>query len=200
MLTAVVTRQGVSVSVEVLLPQAADETEAGVEEELDEGPSPIAPEVKELVWGGGAFVVFAVLMRLYLYPKLKKGMNDRYASIRSGHEQADAARAAAQAEVADYQAQLAVVKAEAAARVDAARQLLDAERTARLAEANAAAAAKRAAAAEQAEAERTAARDEVRAAVASVAARATELAIGRAPDAAAVDRAVDDVLSAGVGR
>jgi F-type H+-transporting ATPase subunit b len=199
-LTAVVTRQGVSVSVEVLLPQAADETEAGVEEELDEGPSPIAPEVKELVWGGGAFVVFAVLMRLYLYPKLKKGMNDRYASIRSGHEQADAARAAAQAEVADYQAQLAVVKAEAAARVDAARQLLDAERTARLAEANAAAAAKRAAAAEQAEAERTAARDEVRAAVASVAARATELAIGRAPDAAAVDRAVDDVLGAGVGR
>jgi F-type H+-transporting ATPase subunit b len=199
-LTAVVTRQGVSVSVEVLLPQAADETEAGVEEELDEGPSPIAPEVKELVWGGGAFVVFAVLMRLYLYPKLKKGMNDRYASIRSGHEQADAARAAAQAEVADYQAQLAVVKAEAAARVDAARQLLDAERTARLAEANAAAAAKRAAAAEQAEAERTAARDEVRAAVASVAARATELAIGRAPDAAAVSRAVDGVLSAGVGR
>ncbi len=200
MLTAVVTRQGVSVSVEILLPQAADETEAGVEEELDEGPSPIAPEVKELVWGGGAFVVFAVLMRLYLYPKLKQGMNDRYASIRSGHEQADAARAAAQAEVADYQAQLAVVKAEGAARIDAARQQLDAERTARLAEANAAAAAKRAAAAEQAEAERTAARDEVQAAVASVAARATELAIGRAPDAAAVSRAVDDVLSAGVGR
>jgi F-type H+-transporting ATPase subunit b len=199
-LTAVVTRQGVSsVSVEILLPRAADETEAGVEE-LDEGPSPIAPEVKELVWGGGAFVVFAVLMRLYLYPKLKQGMNDRYASIRSGHEQADAARAAAQAEVAEYQAQLAVVKAEVAARIDAARQQLDAERTARLAEANAAAAAKRAAAAEQAEAERTAARDEVQAAVASVAARATELAIGRAPDAAAVSSAVDDVLSAGVGR
>ena len=200
MLTAVVTRQGVSVSVEILLPQAADETEAGVEEELDEGPSPIAPEVKELVWGGGAFVVFAVLLRLYLSPKLKLGLNDRYASIRSGHEQADAARAAAQAEVAEYQAQLAVVKAEVAARIDAARQQLDAERTARLAEANAAAAAKRAAAAEQAEAERTAARDEVQAAVASVAARATELAIGRAPDAAAVSSAVDDVLSAGVGR
>jgi F0F1-type ATP synthase membrane subunit b/b' len=92
------------------------------------------------------------------------------------------------------------VKAEVAARIDAARQQLDAERTARLAEANAAAAAKRAAAAEQAEAERTAARDEVQAAVASVAARATELAIGRAPDAAAVSSAVDDVLSAGVGR
>jgi F-type H+-transporting ATPase subunit b len=199
-LTAVVTRQGVSsVSVEILLPRAADETQAG-EEELDEGPSPIAPEGKELLWGGGAFVVFAVLMRLYLYPKLKQGMNDRYASIRAGHESADAARAAAQAEVDEYQAQLAVVKAEGAARIDAARQALDAERTVRLAEANAAAAAKRAAAADRAEAERAAARDEVRAAVESVATRATELAIGRRPDPAAVARAVDDVLSAGVAR
>ena len=115
MLTAVVTRQGVSVSVEVLLPQAADEIEAGVEEELDEGPSPIAPEVKELVWGGGAFVVFAVLMRLYLYPKLKKGMNDRCVDPFGARAGRLARHAAAQAEVADYQAQLAV-KAEAAAR------------------------------------------------------------------------------------
>ncbi|MGD9703678.1 MAG: hypothetical protein AB7Q42_11100 [Acidimicrobiia bacterium] len=200
MLTAVVTRQGVSsVSVEILLPRAADETEAGAEE-LDEGPSPIAPELKELAWGGGAFVVFALLMRFVLHPRLKQGMEARYASIRAGHEGADATRAAAQAEVADYQAQLAIVKAEAAARIDAARQELDAERTARLAEANSKAATKRAAAAEQAEVERTAVRDQVQAAVSSVATRATELAIGRAPDPDAVRRAVDDVLSAGVTR
>jgi F-type H+-transporting ATPase subunit b len=199
-LTAVVTHRGVSsASVEIRLPRAAEETAAG-EEQLDEGPSPIAPELKELAWGGGAFVVFALLMRFVLYPRLKRGMEARYASIRAGHEDADRARAAAQAEVAEYQAQLATVKAEAAAVVEAARLQLDAERTARLAEVNASTAAKRAAAAERVEAERVANRAEIHAAVASVATRATELAIGRSPDPAAVSSTVDAVMAVGASR
>ena len=50
--------------------------------EPDEGPSPIQPEVKELVWGAGSFIVLLILVRLFLYPKIKKGMDARYGMIR----------------------------------------------------------------------------------------------------------------------
>ena len=47
-------------------PMAAAEGEALTE---DKGPSPIAPEGKELIWGGGSFVVLLVLMRWCCSPK-----------------------------------------------------------------------------------------------------------------------------------
>ena len=79
-------------------------TEAGVE--AGEGPGPIVPELKELAWGAGSFIVFAIAMRFWLFPRLKAGMEARYAGIRADHEAADAERASARAEVADYEAQL----------------------------------------------------------------------------------------------
>ena len=178
-----------------------EEFEHGLEEghPCEEGPSPLAIEPKELRWGLGSFVVLAVLMRLWLFPAVKKGMDARYAQVRSGHEQADAARAAARAEVADYQSALAGVKAEAGTRVDAARQTLEAERTARLAEVNAEISAQREAAAAQAAAAREAVRGDIATAVTDVASRTIELSIGRAPDSAAVRSAVDSVMGAGVG-
>jgi len=36
------------------------------------GPSPILPEAKELAWGAGTFIVFALLMRFFLYPRLRR--------------------------------------------------------------------------------------------------------------------------------
>ena len=99
-------------------------TESTTEEK--EGPSPIAPEPKELAWTAGAFVVFAVLMRYVLYPRLRKGMDARYNAIRAEHEGADATRESARVEVATYEAELAVVKAEAAAKVEEARRVLEA--------------------------------------------------------------------------
>ena len=204
MLTAVVTAiQGDAVAVRVDFLRA-DEEHAEVDCEFpatdaaghetgacEEGPSPIMPEVKELAWGGGAFVVLALVMRFALYPKLKKGMDARYAHIRGQRESADAARAAANAEVAAYEAQLATVKAEAAARVDAARAQLEAERSAKVAEANAEIAARREAAAAQARAAREAASAEIVGAAQSVTSRTLELALGKAPDAAAVAAAVE---------
>lgn len=169
------------------------DTEAGVPAE---DHSPIAPEVKELAWGGGAFVVFVLLMRLVLFPRLKQGMQARYGKIRSDHEMAEATRAAALAEVADYQAQLASVKAEAAAKVDAARRTLESERTARIAEVNAGIATRRNAAMAEVEAAKVAARDTVASAVRDVASRATELAVGKRPSAASVDGIVADVMGA----
>ena len=163
-----------------------------------EGPSPLAVEAKELAWGAGAFIVLAVLMRFWLFPAVKKGMDARYAQIRDGHEQADNARAAARAEVSEYESALATVRAEANERVDAARHTLESERTARLAEVNAGITAKREAAAADAEAARQAVQADVAAAAADVTARTIELATGRAPDAGAARAAVEQSMSAGV--
>jgi len=177
-----------------------EEFEHGLEEghPCEEGPSPLAIEPKELLWGGGSFLVLALLMRVWLFPAVKRGMDARYAHVRAGHEQADQARAAARAEVAEYDTALATVKAEAVARLDAARQTLEAERTARLAEVNAGIAARREAAGAAARSAREAAQADIAAAAADVTIRTVELSIGRAPDSGAVREAVDAAMGVGV--
>jgi F-type H+-transporting ATPase subunit b len=172
------------------------EPEPGVAE-CGEGPGAITPEVKEIAWGGGSFIVLALLMRFFLYPRLKRGMDARYAHIRGGHEQADAMRASAKAEVADYEAALATVKSEANERIEAARRTLESERSAQLAEANARIAARREAANEAARSAREAASEGVAAAASDVAARTVELSIGKTPDAGTVRAAVDAAMSVG---
>jgi F-type H+-transporting ATPase subunit b len=179
------------------LAQFPSQEEEATTEEPEEGPSPIAPEPKELLWGFGAFIVFLAAMRLYLVPKVKAGMTRRYGSIRANHETADAMREAARGEVAEYEAQLAAVKAEAAARIDAARHQLDGERADRLSEANAAIGERRSAAATEAEAQRAAARGTIEEAAVGVAARIVELSVGRRPADDDVRRAVSDAMSAG---
>lgn len=165
----------------------------------DDPTSPLDIELKELAWGGGAFIVLLLLIRLWLYPAMQKGMDARAAHIRAGHEQADQVRAAARADVDAYEAALVEIKAEAAQRVDAARQVLEAERTARLTEVNATIAAKQETAAAAAAEARAAVRGEIAVAVADVTGRTVELAVGRAFDAEVVRRAVDSVMGAEVG-
>ncbi|MEO6125454.1 MAG: ATP synthase F0 subunit B [Ilumatobacteraceae bacterium] len=166
-------------------------------EEAAPGPNPIVPEVKEVLWGAGAFIVFALIMRYVAFPKLKRGMDARYDGIRNDHEQADAMRLGAQAEVADYQARVASAKAEAAARIDAARQELETQRTARIAAVNAEIAEQRAAAAAENEAARLAVQDQIQAAVADVSSSAIRLAVGKAPNPDVVNRVVSNVMNAG---
>jgi F-type H+-transporting ATPase subunit b len=168
---------------------------AATAEPVSKDPGPIIPELKELYWSFGSFVVFALLMRFYLYPKLKKGMDARYEGIRSSHATADAERSDARAEVADYEAQVAAIKAEAAREIEAARNTLEAERQAKLVEVNARLAEARAAATAEADAERAAAQDQIHAAVSDVAGRAGELATGRRPSADVVTRVVSEVMA-----
>ena len=174
----------------VHLPQ----TSAGATTTEDKGPTPIAPEPKELIWGGGSFVVFFVIMRWVLFPKLKKGMDARYGKIRGDHETAESMRAAAKAEVAEYEGALATVKAEARQRIDAARQTLESERGAALEAANARIATRRGEALAQAEVARTNAAGLIQAAVADVASRAAELATGRRPDPETVNSIVVSLM------
>lgn len=166
--------------------------------ECGPGPSPILPEMKELAWSGGAFIVFALLMRFFLYPRLRKGMDARYTSIREGHETADATRSAARREVAQYEAALAAAKAEAAKVIETVRETLEVERQTQITAANARVAAQRDEALARAETARTAARSQVESAVGEVVSSAVEIATGKKPDGSAVARAVTDALSAGV--
>ena len=163
-------------------------------------PNPIAPESKELYWSAGSFIVLFILMRFFFFPKIKKGMEARYAGIRGNIEGADKVKADARGDVAEYEKALDAVRAEAAARVDKARQTVDAERQAKLAEVNGRIAAKRAEADAANAAARAAVRDQVAAAVTQVASKAAELATGRAPDAATVQQAVTAAMESAGSR
>jgi F-type H+-transporting ATPase subunit b len=193
-LIVTVTTTGAGHHVAVQLPQSHVRAETTTE---DKGPSPIAPEIKELAWGAGSFIVLFVLMRLVLFPKLKKGMDARYGKIRGDHETAEAIRAAAKAEVAEYEAALAAVKAEARARVDAARQTLENDRAGALEAANGGIATRRADALAKTELARTAAEQHVQEAVADVSARAAELATGKRPDPTTVTSIVSSLMTGG---
>ena len=158
------------------------------------GPNPISPEMNELVWGAGSFIVFLILMRLFLVPKVRKGMASRYESIQADHEYASATRAGAQADVARYESAIAEIRTEAARRLDAARQTLDKERSEKVAQVNAQIASRRAAAEAEVAATRAAAQGQIVSAVDAVTSRATQIAVGVSPDAAIVSRAVQQAM------
>jgi len=171
-----------------------------VEATVKAAPNPIAPTPKEALWSAGSFIVLFVILRYFLFPKLKKGMDARYADIRSDIEGADTVKADAQSAVADYEKALAAIRVEAAGRIDAARQTVDTERNAQLAQVNARIAAARAEADQQTAAARAAAQGQVAAAVAQVATKAAQLASGRAPDAAVVQAAVTAAMESAGSR
>lgn len=195
MLTAVVTSSGSSFEV-TLLGGSFVTAEEGEEAEGPENDlNPIAPELKEVVWGFGAFVVLALVLRLFLFRKVRDGMTSRYDSIEGDLDTAEALTASARADVAEYDAQVASVRADAQSRVEVARATLEAERVEQLAAANARIAEKRAAAAVEVDAAKQAARGDVETAVADVSARIGELATGRAPSEDTVRSAVASAMS-----
>jgi F-type H+-transporting ATPase subunit b len=191
-LTAVVTSSGETIEVTLL----GDSFVTAEEGEEAKGPesdlNPIAPELKEVAWGFGAFVVLALVLRLFLFRKVRDGMTARYDRIEGDIETAEAMTASARAEVAEYDAQVAAVRAEAQKRVEAARATLEAERSEQIAAANARIADKRGAAAAEVDAAKQAARGQVESAVSDVSARLGELATGRRPN--------DDVVRAAVAQ
>lgn len=187
-------------SEDVATPTVAAEAGATTAETAATPPNPIAIAPNELAWAAGAFFVLLIVMRYFLFPRLKKATDLRYASIRGDIEGADSVKSSARSAVAEYEAAVAAVHAEAASRIDAARQTLDNERTAQLAQVNARIASARSAA-EAATAEaRAAAQGQVASAVATVVSRAAELATGQKPDAATVDATVKSVMESAVTR
>lgn len=161
--------------------------------------NPIAPEAKEMIWGFGAFVVLAVCLRWWLFPKVREGMQARYDMIQSDKESAETLTAAARADVAEYEARLASVRAEAQEKVEAARATLEGERSEKVSAANARISEKRSAAAAEVEEARQAAMGDVESAVSDVVARATEIATGKPADPSTVNSAVRSAMGASTG-
>ena len=170
--------------------------ETGSEEgaPVSAGPNPIAPEIKELAWGAGSFIVFLFFMRLFLVTKVRKGMASRYESIQADHEYASATRDGAKQDVARYESAIAEIRSEAARRLETARQTLDKERSEKVAQVNAQIAQRRSAAEAEVAAARAAAQSQIVTAVGAVTTRATQIAVGVSPDAAIVSRSVQQAM------
>ena len=193
MLTAFVninTSAQVRVTFGDVVPQATSEEGAPV----SAGPNPISPEMKELAWGAGSFIVFLFFMRLFLVPKVRKGMASRYESIQADHEYASATRDGAKQDVARYESAVAEIRSEASRRLETARQTLDKERQEKVAQVNAQIASRRAAAEAEVATARAAAQSQIVTAVGAVTTRATQIAVGVSPDAAIVSRSVQQAM------
>jgi F-type H+-transporting ATPase subunit b len=87
-----------------------------------EAPSPILPELNELIWGGGAFLVLLLVLWKFGLPAAQSMMNERTERIRNDLESAERARVEAETVLADYQRQLADARNESARIVEEARQ------------------------------------------------------------------------------
>ena len=132
--------------------------------------------------------MLAIVLRYVLFPKVRAGMTARYDSIQGDFEKAETLTASARAEVAEYDAQVASVRADAQGVWTLLGPRSKVSATNRLTAVNARIAEKRAAAAAEVEAARQAASSQVAAAVSDVAARAGELAAGKAPSATSCRR------------
>jgi F-type H+-transporting ATPase subunit b len=199
-LTAVVTGSGESLEVTFLGDsQFVEALVSADEKEVPESDlNPLAVEMKELAWGFGSFAIMALVLRYVLYPKLKRGMDERAEGVRRDLAAAEALTASARNDVAGYEAQVASLRAEAQQRVEVARATLEGERTERLAAANAEIANRRSAAMAEVDAARAAAQSDVETAVVDVVRRFAELAIGRPVDASIVENSVRETMGAEV--
>jgi F-type H+-transporting ATPase subunit b len=170
-------------------------------DDCQEAPSPILPPLNELVWGTLSFVIVFLLLWRLGWPAIKKGMDARTERIRTDLEQAEGARAEAEAVLADYQAKLADAKSEGARIIEEARQTADAMKRDLQAQAEADIAAMRQKAAADNEAAKAQAFADLRNEVAAIAIKAAERVVEQNLDTetnkALVESFIDQV---GAGR
>jgi F-type H+-transporting ATPase subunit b len=181
---------------EVVVPR--QETTSTTAASTKEAPNPILPVGNEVWWGLGSFLALVLLMRVWLFPKLKKGMVARNAKIQGDLDDAERIREEAAEDVAAYEAALAEARGEAARILEVARHEVDADRTAKLAAANGRIGEQRAAAAGELDAARAAALGQAEEIVVEVAAAAAERILSKPVDRTAVRPVVNEVVRAEV--
>jgi F-type H+-transporting ATPase subunit b len=164
-------------------------------DDCQEAPSPIKPANNELIWGALSFAVLLFLMWKFAYPGIKKGMQDRSDRIRKSVEDADNAKAQAEAELAQYRAQLADAKNESARIVEEARQQADALKREREAALQAELASMRERAAADIESSKAQAVADLRAEVARLAIGAAEVVVQHNLDATTQIQLVENYIS-----
>ncbi|NCG23117.1 MAG: F0F1 ATP synthase subunit B [Actinobacteria bacterium] len=90
-----------------------------------EAPSPIIPELDEIIWGGGAFLVLFGFMVWKGFPAVQGAMDARADKIAADLDAADQAMADAAKIKSDHAAELAGAKAEASELIEQARGQAD---------------------------------------------------------------------------
>ena len=169
--------------------------DGGTVDECQEAPSPILPETNEIVWGGLAFLIILGALWKFGLPAIDKAMSARTERIRSSLDEAEKAKADAEALRADYQRQLSEARSEAARIVEEARQQADAVRRDLTQRAEAEAQELRQRNAEQLEAERARVLGELRGQVAVLAVDAAERVVRANLDSEANRRLVEEYIS-----
>lgn len=146
---------------------------SAVPEPAAEVSNPILPVGPELVWGAVTFFLLWALMKFVLLKPVQAGMEQRAEKIRADIDAADTAKAQAAQAVVDYEASLAVARAEATRIIEDGRAQGEAKRRELVAAAEA-----------EVNAERTAANDRVAAAKAeamvTLRSNVTTIAVGAA--------------------
>lgn len=169
--------------------------EGGTVDDCHEAPSPILPEINEVIWGGVAFLVLLVLLWKFGYPAMTKGLDQRADRIRNDLEAADTAKTEAQAELARYQEQLRGAREEATRMRDDARAEMDDYKAQRRAEIDAELNEYRERAKAEADAAKTQALADVRAEVAALAIGAAEQVVQKSLDRETNTALVENFIS-----
>jgi F-type H+-transporting ATPase subunit b len=94
-------------------------------DECQEAPSPILPELNEIIWGGIAFLVLLGILWKFALPGVQNMMKQREDRIRGDLERAEQAKTEAEGVLAEYQRQLADARTEAGRIIEEARQSAD---------------------------------------------------------------------------
>jgi F-type H+-transporting ATPase subunit b len=100
--------------------------EAGGEvDDCQEAPSPIVPELNEIIWGGLAFLILLGVLWKFALPGVRNMMQQREDRIRGDLERAEQAKTEAESVLAEYDRQLADARNEAGRIIEEARQSAD---------------------------------------------------------------------------
>ena len=170
-------------------------------EECLEAPSPIIPEVDEIIWGGAAFLILFGFMVWKGMPAVQGAMNNRSEKIASDLDAAEQAKTDAARVKADHEAALAGAKAEANQIIEDARAQADQLRGELQARANDEVAEMRARAVADIESARSQAINDLRGEVSEIALGAAERVIRSNLDpstqSALVDAYIDEVAGRG---
>ena len=174
------------------------------EDELEdclEAPSPIIPELDEIIWGGTAFLVLFGFMVWKGFPAVQGAMDARAERIAADLDAADQAKVDAVKIKTDHESELSGAKAEAAGIIDDARSQADQLRAELQARANEEVAEMRARAATDIESARAQAISDLRGEVSEIAVGAAEAVIKANLDldtqSALVDAYIDEVAGRG---
>lgn len=171
--------------------------EGGSIDECRAAPSPILPEINEIIWGAFGFLIVFGALYWKGYPAIKKTMNERTEKIRADIDGAESARAEAEQVKASYEAQLVDAKSEANRIIEEARQDADAVRTERIAAIDGEIAEMRQRAATEIEASKAQALADLRGEITSIALGAAERVVERnlddATNRALIDSYIDSV-------